>query len=254
LRNARTRYEILAETGLDEKAVDTALHELRKTGEIKEKDGGYWICRDELYEDYAVFFRNQQSSQELAKPTGKLEVPDRKSELVNWIDQWKAVKKLDFSLEHEHFFLVGRHLNDLSEELISNAKNEVLIVNPFIQNCSLSRTLEDTHNNGAKVTVVTRPPDEKDPERARYLKEEQEYHSKLKEAGINLIYNNQVHAKLIVVDNSIAIVSSMNFYSGSTGGRTWEAGLITTENKTVKSIVDSINKLQEKLGRKNKRL
>ena len=248
MRNARTRYEILTETGLDEKAVDTALHELRKTGEIKEKDGGYWICRDELYEDYAVFFRNQQSSQELAKPTGRLEVPDRKSELVNWIDRWKAVKKLDFSLEHEHFFLVGRHLNDLSGQLISDAKNEVLIVNPFIQDCDLSKTLEDAHNNGAKVTVVTQPPD------GPYLKERQEYHQRLKEEGINLIYNKQVHAKLIVVDNSIAIVSSMNFYVGSTGGRTWEAGLITTENKTVKSIADSINKLQEKLRRKNKRL
>jgi hypothetical protein len=43
----------------------------------------------------------------------------------------------------------------------------------------------------------------------------------------------------------------MNFYSSSSGGRTWEAGIVSTEETVVGAIVNSINKLQEKPKRKN---
>lgn len=248
---ARTWGEILETTGLDQEALNKALSELYDTKELEKIDGKYKICYA-LFKDYTEFFKSQRASEEATKPKESRQIisgfAGRKTELINWIEQWKEVKKLDFSLENEHFFLEGRHLNDLSEELICNAKDEVLIVNPFIENCSLSKTLEDARSRGTNVTVVTRPPDEKDP----HLEEKQEYHSKLKEQGVTLNYSKQVHAKLIVVDNSIAIVSSMNFYSGSSGGRTWEAGLVTTQDTTVKSIVNSINKLQEKPGKRNR--
>jgi len=249
LHGARTWDEIRKATGLDEEALNRALSELYDTNEIEKTNGKYKVSYA-LFKDYTEFFKKQQTSQESAGPKEKHQpprLPDTKSELINWINQWKDIKKLGFSLEPKHFFLEGRRLNDLSEELIDEAKNDVLIVNPFIENCNLSKTLEDARNRGANVTVVTRPPDEKD----QHLKEKQEYHSKLKEQGINLTYNKQIHAKLIVVDNSIAIASSMNFYSASSGGRTWEAGIISTEETVVKTIINSINKLHEKPKRKN---
>ncbi len=44
----------------------------------------------------------------------------------------------------------------------------------------------------------------------------------------------------------MAIISSMNFYSGSSGGASWEAGLISVEETVVESIVNSILELLEK--------
>jgi hypothetical protein len=38
----------------------------------------------------------------------------------------------------------------------------------------------------------------------------------------------------------------MNFYSGSSGGASWEAGLVSMEKTVVESIVDSILGLLEK--------
>jgi len=249
LQGARTWNEIHKATGLDEEALNIALSELYDTNEIQKTDEKYKVSYT-LFKDYTEYFKNQQAFQESTRSKEKHHVPqqsDTKSELINWINQWKSIKKLNFSLEPKHFFLEGRHLNDLSEELIDNARNDVLVVNPFIEDCNLTKTLEDARDRGANVTIVTRPPDEKD----QHLKEKQEYHSKLKEHGVDLTYNRQIHAKLIVVDNSIAIASSMNFYSASSGGRTWEAGIISTEETVVKTIINSINKLHEKPKRKN---
>ena len=44
----------------------------------------------------------------------------------------------------------------------------------------------------------------------------------------------------------MAIVSSMNFYGGSSSGASWEVGLISVEETVVESIVDSILELLEK--------
>jgi len=49
-------------------------------------------------------------------------------------------------------------------------------------------------------------------------------------------YDNQIHAKIIVIDNVVAIVSSMNLYSASSGGFTKEAGIVSIDEKVVTSV------------------
>jgi phosphatidylserine/phosphatidylglycerophosphate/cardiolipin synthase-like enzyme len=132
--------------------------------------------------------------------------------------------------------LEGRHLDDFSKELISHAKSDVLVVNPFIQHCDLSDTLMDVKKKGVDVKVITRPPKDSYPDK---LLRKQEYHQKLKNEGISLVYKENVHAKLIVVDNTIAISSSMNFFPESSAGVSWEAGLISIDPQVVDSIVKS---------------
>ena len=54
-----------------------------------------------------------------------------------------------------------------------------------------------------------------------------------------MFYDAKVHAKLIVVDRAIAIISSMNFYADSSAGVSWEAGLVSADSNIVKTIVNS---------------
>ena len=61
-----------------------------------------------------------------------------------------------------------------------------------------------------------------------------------------MIYNERAHAKLILVDKSVAVVSSMNMTSLSAGGSSWEAGLVTKEDTVVESIIDSVYQLLER--------
>lgn len=147
---------------------------------------------------------------------------------------------LNFSLENDHFFLDGRHLDEISKDLICGAKNEVLVVNPFVSKCDLSDTLKESCERGVTVKLITRQPDDKN---IKFQQNKQEYHSSLKNSGVNLSYSKHVHAKIIVIDRSLVILSSMNFYSGSSGGTSWEAGIISLEKTVVQKSAYSILKL-----------
>lgn len=102
--------------------------------------------------------------------------------------------------------------------------------------CHLSNMLIKARLKGTRVRLVTHSP--------TYDKyhqiQKQKYHSKLKEEGVSITYDNSVHAKLIVVDRAVAIVSSMNFYASSSGGASYEAGIVTVEPDVVHSVARSI--------------
>jgi phosphatidylserine/phosphatidylglycerophosphate/cardiolipin synthase-like enzyme len=110
------------------------------------------------------------------------------------------------------------------------------VVNPFIQNCDLSNTLRDAKQRGINVQIITRPPYDRRPEG---LKRKQDYHAQLKRDNIPLLYEEKVHAKLLVVDRAAAVVSSMNYYPESSAGVSWEAGLVSTDIDVIESIIKS---------------
>lgn len=239
--------EILEVTGLSPESLNTALSELYQQNQIEKVGAKYRVCT-KLYGEYKDFFKTQIKHKESSVGGERQQALKRfsrnkKRETIDWINQWKDFENLDFSIEPGHFFLEGRRLDAISKGLISNAKIEVLVVNPFVANCDLSNTLREASKSRVEVRLVTRPPSI---DRDRYRKERDEYHATLKKEGIVLTYNKKAHAKLIVVDRAVAIVSSMNFYSGSSAGSSWEAGLVSIEETVVESVVDSILALIEK--------
>lgn len=161
------------------------------------------------------------------------------NEFPEWVEQWTKAKNLDIKEDFDHCFLERRHLDDFSKELISHASSEVLVANPFIEECDLSNTLQEAKKKGTEVQIVTRPPEDKYPNQ---LEKKRLYLQKLQSRGIKIFYNPKVHAKLIIVDRAVAIASSMNFYPESSAGETWEAGLVTWKKPIVKSIIDSFDK------------
>lgn len=248
LDGAKTWNDIRDLTGLSSKSLNRALAEMFKIGILEKRIGGVYRVSREIWKEYRKFFEQQSISEDSFKQETVKKVPVKFSEqkqknLVKWIDQWKKVKGLDFSLEHKHFFLEGRHLDDISKELISNAKTEVLVVNPYVNHCDLSNTLREASKSSVDVKLITRPPDIR---QKPFRGDKREYHKFLKEDGVNLTYNKAAHAKIIAVDRAVTIVSSMNFYSGSSSGASWEAGLVSVEETVVESIVDSILELLEK--------
>ena len=105
--------------------------------------------------------------------------------LADFVVKWRAFKNLSFSLDARHFFLEGTYLDDLSKDLIRQARKEVLLVNPFLEECHLSNTLIDAVANNAKVTVITRNPQIIEIITQKSLKEKQDYHESLKKEGCN---------------------------------------------------------------------
>lgn len=242
--NAKTWNEIHGLTGLSSKSLNRALYEMFELGVLEKKaDGTYRVSHD-IYAEYKDFFGELAESGKSVRTLAQTKFSeDMQESLVKWIHQWKELKELSFSLKPQHFFLEGRHLDDFSKELICKAKSEVLVVNPFVNNCDLSNTLREASRNGVEVRLITRPAET---EKTRFRRDKEEYHGLLKEEGVKVMYNKAVHAKIVVVDRAVAVLSSMNFYSRSSAGASWEAGLISLDKTVVESVVDSILGLLEK--------
>lgn len=240
---ARTWFEVRDLTGLSTISLNTALSEMFDLEILEKRNEAYWVST-EIYQEYKDFLGSQETDTKKVKKKSVARFSEEEQKaLVNWIDQWRQVKKLEFSLENKHFFLFGRHLDELSKELISNANSEVLVVNPYVNHCDLSNTLRNASKKDVTVSLVTRPPRFR---RARSQHDMNQYHKVLREEGVEVKYNKAAHAKIIAVDRVVAIVSSMNFFPTSSSGGSWEAGLISVEEKVVESIVDSVLELIEK--------
>jgi phosphatidylserine/phosphatidylglycerophosphate/cardiolipin synthase-like enzyme len=98
-----------------------------------------------------------------------------------------------------------------------------------------TKLLIEATRKSRRVVLVTRPPDKTST---------RNYHKELADSGVTVLYNRNLHAKLLLFDDEIAIVSSMNLLVGATAGFSWEAGLITLDKETVDRIKHSITKLQ----------
>jgi len=247
LDGAKTWSDIRDLTGLFPQSLNRALFEMYDAGILDNSKGEYSV-NPEIQKEYEEFSATQRISEKSDTEAVVQKAPvkfseEKQKDLARWIDKWREVKGLDFSLEHKHFFLEGMHLDDISKQLIRKAKSEVLVVNPYVDVCDLSNTLRDASKRGINVTLITRRPDDK---KDLYKKEKQEYHATLKKEGVILTYNKRAHAKLVVVDRAVAVASSMNFYSGSSGGASWEAGFVSIEETVVESVVSSILRLLEK--------
>lgn len=216
-----TRNEILKTTGLAQTQFETALNELFHSELLIEKDKDrFWVNSSELCNEYRGFFEEIQET------------------LIDWLYKWRKQEKIDTDLNH--FFLEDKLLDELSEKLIEHANVEVLVTNPFVEQCHLSNTLMLVSGKGINVKLVTRSPIV---DKYQYQKKKQ-YHSKLTEKGVSITYDEPIHAKLIVADRAVATISSMNFLASSSGGASWEAGLVTIERNVVQSVARSImNKL-----------
>jgi phosphatidylserine/phosphatidylglycerophosphate/cardiolipin synthase-like enzyme len=235
-------WELLRDlTGLSPTSLNQALSELYDAQAIYKNDKGEYRVNIELYKEYMNYFKN------LEEETGRVDEPiriskDQQSHLINRIDAWIEFRGLEISLKPGHFFVEGDMLDDITKDMITQSQKEVLIVNPFVEKCTLSDSLIESSNSGKEVTLITRPPQPS----STYSDRTEEYHKIISESGVKIIYNRSVHAKLLVLDRAVAIVSSMNLYSTSTAGTSWEAGIVTVDDRVVEPITNSILGLIEK--------
>jgi phosphatidylserine/phosphatidylglycerophosphate/cardiolipin synthase-like enzyme len=254
VENIRDWNGILEYTELFPENLNKAIHELYDLDVIERQDDGrYWIKDIVLYHQYRSYF--ETATDDYKTPLIQHEEPKevilekalpKDENLADFVAKWRAFKNLSFSLDARHFFLEGTYLDDLSKDLIRRAKKEVLLVNPYLELCNLSNTLIDAVEAKANVLVITRNPSDNKRDNLENIEEKQKYHESLKDKGIIINYDPRIHAKLLVVDEQIAVISSMNYYSWSSGGSSWEAGMISVDGAIVNSVHKTIHQLLKK--------
>lgn len=239
--------------------LNQALLELIDLDKLSKSGERYWIEDYDLYKEYAEYDSQiiESSSPDKSKGLNALK-PEARESLDNFLNYCKAnpriakapvmqpvlvlsLGSMDFNYSSEHFFLEGDSLDRLSKDLISFSEKRVIVVNPFVDKCSLSDKLKGACAANLEVVLVTRSPSSENTRQGREQKTA--YHDALKQSGVQIYYNDYVHGKLLVVDGLVALVSSMNFISSSSGGRSWEVGVVTWQEGTVNSIAKSIQNI-----------
>ena len=175
-------------------------------------------------------------------PVQKAPIPNRLEDtLIQWLVQWATARPINLSVESKHFFLEGMRLEELARDVICKAKDEILVTSPFTDSCFLATALQEARDRRVNVKIVARRPT-KDKADAPKL----ECQALLRKKGVFIHYINTIHSKIIVIDRKIVILSSMNLYSGSTGGGLLEAGIVSFEDKVVNSAAKYVDDLLEK--------
>jgi|GEM_PF-2650771 phosphatidylserine/phosphatidylglycerophosphate/cardiolipin synthase-like enzyme len=150
---------------------------------------------------------------------------------------WSNRKKLNYNVSSEHFFIEGDLLNRLCLNVFDYSKTEVVVVNPNVYPCSLSDKLKETGDRTIKL--ITRSPSSEGKKTAS----RQKYHEVLLKNGVRIFYNDRIHAKMILSDGKLGIVSSLNFKSKSSSGRNLEAGMTTWQIDAIESIKKYVDNL-----------
>ncbi len=205
---------------------------------IINKSNRYWV-QLEVADRYKQFYKETYTRN---NPIGRnltfLDDTITPQEKSNFIESLKtsSIRGARKLLSNKQLFVDGRPLGLITKELVFAAKKEILIVNPFVTDCALTESVAKA-SAYKKVFLLTRPPEF---ETDFKFYEKTQCHEGLKEAGVKIAYNPDIHAKVSVFDRSLCIVSSMNLYYDSSEGFTYEAGILTVDSEVVNYIIESL--------------
>jgi len=255
----RTWKEILECSELEQKELDQLLSELIESEIISEdkntydrSKSKYWIEDHDLYCEYRDYLQGYYDSKYLSKEyreeQDRIRALEKKSEAIfNYIEEngyensvirnviwWSLRAGIKYDVFSEHFFIEGDLLDRLCKDVIDFSKTKVVVVNPFVDRCNLSDKLGDAGIQEKAVTLLTRSPSSESYSNVRSSR--RKYHEVLIQNGVEMMYNDRIHSKIIISDNELGIVSSMNFKSESSSGKILEAGMVTWQKNTISSL------------------
>lgn len=209
------------------------LNELIVEGDVTLNENGVYRASQQLEEDYSYYEVNM--SEYLDPPIDENEFYEQFQitypDILTTANEWLKLHS-EITCRQDHFYLEGNDLDTFSRFLLTKAFQTIIVVNPFIDHSTHSQLLVKAKRNGKNVVVVTR-------QRVNPLT----IHRYLEQNNIKMLYHKDLHAKIIIIDDKIAVVSSMNFLQKAAAGISWEAGMVTMNPDIVSSIKESITDL-----------
>ncbi len=143
-----TWKDVREKSGLSQNQMLKVVKELRKSetidyGEI-EGEKRFRVIDRELAKAY------QSGTKEQVVKSEKKQTREHKE----WIQKWIRTSELNVSLDHHHFFLEGPNLTDITRRLMDRAKDNILVVNPFVDGATLGTALRDAAKRKVEVSGV----------------------------------------------------------------------------------------------------
>ena len=147
----------------------------------------------------------------------------------------EAYEGIGIKMTHQFLatMIDSKTIRDKIAELASSPRwREVSAISPYIDNTGAEYLLKIARN-GAKVKIITRKPDNKAQSDALEA---------LKQNGIEIKIHKMAHARMIVFDDLVAIVSSADLDSQGLNNQR-QAGIFTTDKTVVRDAMVFFEKL-----------
>jgi predicted transcriptional regulator len=242
--------EIRDSLGFTNEQLRPYIKELEKEGLIEDKPQGFRVEYN-LWLQYKAHFgddwakkklidveEDRKRQEELMRILSERKRRESENYLRRRVLKWIEFKKFDVEPDTSHIFLKGDQLDSLLCDLIPLSKKEILVVNPYVEKSALCDLLIQGIRKGVDVQLITRSP-AKDIFSGKRQNDKVLYHKTLVESGVQLFYNEDVHAKLFILDKQVLSTSSMNLYSESIAGKLWEAGIASSDPYNLKLAVET---------------
>ena len=247
LFHGETNAEIASRAGIKPEKVFALIGELRSRNAIyryKKK----WYPKPDISQKWREFYDNYTVVGTYDRHLILIE-EDKKGEdrLRDWVnrfiehdDMGQMQKKIDD--ENKQYFISGTALTAFCNMLILQANREIITVNPFLEVLPITKSLVKKRRNGVNVLVETRPPRDV---KGRGKKKHEDCIQFLVKSDVFVEFAGSIHAKILIVDNCVAVVSSLNYISSSTSGNSWEAGIVSMDKKIIGDIRQTIFSIED---------
>lgn len=244
--------EVRDATNIDTQRLYDLIGELMREDLIYVYDDQYRVSKELYYEywDYAVHFTDlpQRIHEEEMEIMGLSAVEQTQPKMITWINTWVELQNnydVDITVNKDHFYLDGSLLPAFIHDLVRRARSSITYVSPWIEEIGVTKNLMTASSHGKRVLIVTREPEwsSRSDWGQRQAAIYEKCHSNLTKHDAVIFYRNEIHGKVLLVDDLVAVISSFNLLKNPASGLSWEAGIVTYEPDVINSIKESISRL-----------
>jgi phosphatidylserine/phosphatidylglycerophosphate/cardiolipin synthase-like enzyme len=227
IHNIDTWKELQSHTYLTAKSLNQILSSFFANNTIIKQNKQY-VVKTNLQNQYLAYQNFIASS--------VVEKEEISAQSEDWVTRWFQHEGLNPKSLPNHFYLSSERLLSFSQDLIKNTRDNLYVVNPFLEKIDVIRNIQALTKNGVDVHFITRKVNE-----FKHL----EICRNLAKANVHVYKYPGIHAKMLIADEKVAIVSSMNITAPSTAGKSWEAGIATFDLRMIGTIMVDIKNLIE---------
>ncbi len=240
VEGSRTWDEIRERSGLSPRSLNKVLAEMQSSGILTKQEDKSYRLQYELYKSYQSYLKT-------SSPSSDPEVtPKDREELITEVNRWfdDYTDASNSWIESNHTFVSRDDLANLSLFLIRKARKEVLTVNPFVGELSITDRLREKSKE-IDIRLITQDPMDHFAKKKDKKQEEKDSLMGMVKDKFALYFNPRVHTKIIIIDRSIAVVGSQNFTHASTSGKSIESAIVTCQKEVVEDALGFWNWILE---------
>lgn len=145
------------------------------------------------------------------------------------------------SAEISTWLLTDQDIYPALGDLFEDAEKELIILSPWIQVTGHQREmLKRAVARGVNVTLLTRKPKPHDTAHGETIK-------LLQRIGVQIFFDNLLHAKMVLMDRGVALIASSNIVLTSMT-RNHEIGIVSWHRGLVNQVLGYLERLEITLG------